>query len=303
MQLTNNAVAACVDMGGTKIYGTLIEVASGRILYEHRIATKEGDAAPEDRLMLLIDHLLAQPLSEGQQVTHIGVGVPGVVTSAGEVMVAPNIGWTRFPLLATLQTHSPLPVAVENDVNLAALGEYRYGAAQGSTSMICIAVGTGIGSGIVINGQLIRGHTYSAGEVGYMIPGREFLGKVYDTFGAMEYEAAGPGIARRGSEAAGREVTTGDVFDAARKQEAWAVDVIDETLDYLALTLANSASVLDPEIIVLSGGAITAAPDLFLEPLHQRVQGLTPFTPSIVASTLGAQAATLGAAALQPASK
>jgi glucokinase len=167
--------------------------------------------------------------------------------------------------------------------------------------MICIAVGTGIGSGIVINGQLVRGYTYSAGEVGYMIPGREFLGKVYDTFGAMEYEAAGPGIARRGSLAAGREVTTGDVFDAARRQEVWAVQIIDETLKYLALTLANSASVLDPEIIVLSGGVITAAPDLFVEPLRQRIEGLTPFTPRVVASTLGSQAAALGAAALEPA--
>jgi glucokinase len=302
MPLMEDAVAACVDMGGTKIYGALIEIFTGNILLEHRIATHEGGAAPEDRLLLLIGHLLAQPLSDSHWIRHIGVGVPGVVTAAGEVMIAPNIGWNHFPLLATLKERFPVPVAVENDVNLAALGEYRYGAAQGATSMICIAIGTGIGSGIVVNGQLLRGHTYSAGEVGYMIPGREFLGNVYDTFGAMEYEAAGPGITRRGSEAVGHEVTTGDVFDAVRRQEGWALKIMDETLDYLALTLANSASVLDPQIIVLSGGVITAAPDLFLEPLRQRVQGLIPFTPRIVASTLGSQAAALGAAALEPVS-
>ncbi len=293
-----NSTAVCVDMGGTKIYGALIDIATGQFLYEHRIATHTEGTTPSDRLVTLIQHLLDQPLATERPVHHIGVGVPGVVTASGEVMVAPNIGWTRFPLLETLRAAFPLPVIVENDVNVAAMGEYRYGAGQGSTSMICIAVGTGIGSGIVLNGQLVRGHTYSAGEVGYMIPGREFLGTVYDRFGAMENEAAGPAIARKGSALARREVTTGEVFDAARRQEAWALQVIDEALEYLTLTLANSASVLDPEIIVLSGGVIAAASDLFLEPLRQRVQGLIPFTPRIVASTLGAQAAALGAAAL-----
>lgn len=297
---TSASLAACIDMGGTKIYGALIEIASGRLVYEHRIATHSEEADPADRLLTLIDHLLAQPLAENQQVSHIGIGVPGVVTAAGEVMIAPNIGWTHFPLLAMLKSRFTLPIAVENDVNLAALGEYYYGAAQGTSSMICIAVGTGIGAGIVVNGQLLRGHTYSAGEVGYMIPDREFLGEVYDSLGAMEAEAAGPGIGRRGSRTAGREVTTGEVFDAARRREDWAQQVIDETVDFLALTLANSTAVLDPEIIVLSGGVITAAPDLFLESLRQRTHGLTPFTPRIVASTLGVQAAVLGAAALEP---
>ncbi len=297
---SQHSVAVCVDMGGTKIYGALIEIATGHLLYEHRITTHSEGTTPADRLVMLIQHLIDQPLIAAREVHHIGVGVPGVVTAEGEVMLAPNIGWTRFPLLATLRSAFAVPVVVENDVNMAALGEYRYGAGQGSASMICIAVGTGIGSGIVLNGQLVRGHRYGAGEVGYMIPGREFLGRVYDHFGAMENEAAGPAIARKGSALAGREVTTADVFDAARRQEAWALQVMDEALDYLALTLANSASVLDPEIIVLSGGVIAAASDLLLEPLRQRTQGLIPFMPEIVASTLGTQAAALGAAALVP---
>lgn len=301
-----NGVVVAIDMGGTKIYGTVCD-PDGTIRVEQRVLSTErrnGDES-RDRLMCLVTGLFATPAARKRPVLGIGIGAPGIVRAReGVVSFAPNLGWVGFPLKETLERRFGVPVFVGNDANMMALGEYGFGAGRGARSMMCIAVGTGLGGGIVIDGKLIGGHNQQAGEIGYMIPGVEFLGKRYDDLGALEQIIAGPGIAlraRRKLEAMESDravsIKTEDVFEAARGSEAWAQDVIAETVDYLALGIANVTAILDPERIVLSGGVMQSA-DLLLDSIRQRLEGLLPHFPELVLSELGPRAGVLGAVML-----
>jgi glucokinase len=292
-----------VDLGGTKMFGTVADL-SGTV--QHEIHISHGDNGPSDpleRLCELIKSLLNAPRPPGQRIRGIGVGAPGfTLIPEGIVTWAPSLGWRDLPLKEILADCFDEPVFVENDVNLAALGEWGFGVGRGARNLVCIAVGTGIGAGIIIDGALYRGHNQAAGEIGYLLPGPEFLGQHYDQFGALEGLASGIGIAERGRqllEKEGMPVQSGelgaeDVFAAARKGESWAQQVVSETVDYLSLAIAGVSSLLDPEIIVLGGGVARSA-DLLIEPILRRLDGVVPFVPQLVASPLGRRAAVMGA--------
>jgi glucokinase len=168
--------------------------------------------------------------------------------------------------------------------------------------MIIIAIGTGIGAGIIIDGALYRGSHEASGEIGNMVPGREFLGKNYQDFGALETVASGTGIAERARQSLRSEpgninldtLLSEDVFDAARQGQKWAWKVIDETVDYLAIAIANLTAAFDPELIVLGGGVSRSA-DLLVEPILKRINGALPRLPRLAVSTLGPRATVMGA--------
>lgn len=295
---TGFAVVA-VDLGGTKIYGTLTDLGGN---VQHEISMPTGADSLQD-LTGVIETLADVPRPSGQKIMGIGVGVPGVTAPDGTVMNAPALGWKDVPLSAILAGRFDHPVFIENDVNLATLGEYGFGAGQGVENLINIFIGTGIGAGIIIGGALYRGFNCAAGEVGHMVPGPEFLGREFAGFGALETVAAGNGIAQRARQAAqdagspGDALTTRDVFDAARDGEPWAVRLVDEAVDYLALTVANVSVLLDPELILLGGGMMESA-DLLFEPLRSRIEGLIHRTPQLALSSLGPRATVLGATML-----
>jgi predicted NBD/HSP70 family sugar kinase len=251
----------------------------------------------------LIQQLLDVPRPPGQCIRGIGIGTPGVTLSQeGIVTWAPSLGWRDFPLKDIISSRFDLPVFVENDVNLAALGELEFGAGRGARNLVCIAVGTGIGAGIIVDGALCRGYNQAAGEIGYLLPGVEFLGQRYDGFGALEGLASGLGTAERArqllrqadrpipSEEWGAE----DVFASARQGEAWAQRVVCETVDYLSLAIVSVTALLNPEVIVLGGGMARSA-DLLIGPIMKRLEGVVPFVPRLVASPLGRRAAAMGA--------
>jgi predicted NBD/HSP70 family sugar kinase len=233
----------------------------------------------------------------------IGLGVPGL-TRHGEGIVtwAPSLNWRDYPLQARLTERFNLPVMVDNDVNLAALGELWFGSGQNIQNMVLIAIGTGIGSGIVIDGALYRGAHEAAGEIGYLMPGREFLGRRYEKYGALEEMASGAGIAERARQRLKGQrdpeelanLSAEDVFDAARHGESWARAVIDEALDYLAIMVASVSAYFDPELIVLGGGVSRSA-DLLVEPILNRIEGTTAVPAEVVVSILGHRATVLGA--------
>ena len=133
------------------------------------------------------------------------------------------------PLQQILTDHFDLPVFVENDINLAALGEWGYGAGRSSQSLVMISIGTGLGGGIIVDGTLFRGFNQAAGEVGFMLPGQKYLGKQYEDWGALESQASGTGIALRAQEKlkgkAGekpiKNLTAEDVFQAMRDGKKW----------------------------------------------------------------------------------
>ncbi len=292
-----------VDMGGTKLYGALSDLG-GNILDEidmgrHR-TTSEGNY---ERLIKLVDALLASPQLVGRKVRGIGVGVPGVTLhKEGIVKWAYSLNWRDFPLKARLTEHYGLPITVDNDVNLAAMGELWFGAGQNVQNMILVVCGKGIGAGIIIDGALYRGGSEASGEIGNLIPGREFLGKNYQDFGALESVASGiaiveharAGLKSRRAPAELEALTEEAVFKAAHQGQRWATSIIDETVDYLALAIANLAVSFDPELIVLGGG-ITPFADLLVEPILQRIHGTIPTPPKLVASSLGLRAGVMGA--------
>lgn len=296
-------VAVGIDLGGSKMFGAVADLA-GNVIHERYVPWKDGDS--EDRLeelCHLIEELLAAPRPPEKKIRGIGVGAPGATISpTGIVTWAPSLGWRDFPLKDILSERFDVPVFVDNDVNLSALGEYGFGAGRGCSSLVCIAVGTGIGAGIVLDGVPYRGHNFSAGEIGYLLPGIKYLGHRYDQFGALESLASGTGVAKRARQLFEEQskpppvspLGAEAVFDAARQGEDWAQQVVDETVDYLSLAIATVGSLLDPEIIVLGGGVARSA-DLLIEPIMERLDGAIPVLPQLVPSELGRRAAAMGA--------
>ncbi len=296
-----------VDLGGVKMYGAVANVG-GRILHE---ASLDGDRSSGDQsfesLAGLIRQLLDAHSAPGRRTDGIAVGAPGVTCSQpGVVKWAASLNWREYPLKQKLETRFDLPVLVDNDVNLAVLGEHWFGAGQGVNNMVLITVGTGVGAGILIDGVLYRGHTESSGEIGYLVPGREWLGKRYESFGPLEDITSGTGIAQRVKplpcDVVGLEdpstLTFSDVLDAARRGREWAVRIVDEVADYLSMAVVDVAAVLDPELIVLAGGVVADSAGLLIERVRRAVDGLVPSMPRLEASTLGRHAAVLGAVVL-----
>ncbi|MGZ6316429.1 MAG: ROK family transcriptional regulator [Anaerolineales bacterium] len=286
-----------VDMGGTKLYGALSEI-SGRIIGEAEVERKgaAGEACYH-LLTKLIDDLLACPELRGRRVRGIGVGAPGITHHAeGIVKWAYALSWKDFPLKARLNERYKLPITVDNDVNLAALGELWFGVGQDAQNMVLITLGAGIGAGIIIDGTLYRGSSEASGEIGHMIPGREFLGKTYVDFGVLESVASATGMVKKipKNVAGGGIQSIEEVFDAARQGQKWARTIIDEAVDYLAIAIANLTVLFDPELIVL-GGALTPYAGDLAEAISKRIQGTIPVLPRLEISNLGLRAAVMGA--------
>jgi glucokinase len=298
-----NHLVLGVDLGGTKIYGAVADF-DGNLL--HEVRTDHHQTRADGSLELLcgmIDQLLDFAAGTGRIVRGIGVGVPGVVhADAGVVKIAPALDWVDYPLKPRLLERYNYPLAIENDVNLAALGEMWFGTEEDEKNLVLLTIGTGIGAGVIINGAVYSGSHNLAGEVGYFLPDRSYLGGNYPGFGALESLASGTGIAERarqalrGTRSKGEleSLTAYDVFDAVRKGENWAQAVLDETLDYLAQLIAAIATIFDPDVIILGGGVSRSA-DLLIEPICGRLEGSLLLVPKLRASRLGYRAAVMGA--------
>ena len=292
-----------IDLGGTKMYGAVADL-SGNIQHEISIPTNSNGA--EQNLELLIDliqKLIDAPRPAAQIIRGIGLGLPGVTLSReGIVTWVPSLGWRDMPIKSILEERFEYSVFIENDVNLIALGELNFGAGKGVHNLVCVAVGTGIGAGIIINQALYRGFNQASGEIGYLLPDVNALGRNYEEFGALENLASGLGIARRAREyfvannipIPDEELTAEDVFSAARDGEIWAQKITADTIDLLSMMIANISALINPEMVILSGGVIDSA-DLLIEPIRQRIQGVIPFLPRIEVSLLGSRAAVMGA--------
>jgi glucokinase len=291
-----------LDLGGTKFYGAVTDL-SGCVLFEQTLARHNTKGEESYTLMVeLITQLLEQARGTGKSVMGIAIGVPGVTYhDRGVIEWAPSLEWRDFPLEERVRNHFGLPAIVDNDVNLAALGEVWFGAGRDASNLIVINIGTGIGAGVVIDGAIYRGAHQMAGEIGYLLPGREYLAEKYPDFGALELLAAGTGIAQRAQQVIQQcqidlhieTVTVETVFDAYRRDAPWAIDIIEETTDYLAIAIAAVTTFFDPEVIVLGGGVVNSA-DLLIPPILKQLQGRIPLTPTITASSLGNRGAVLG---------
>ncbi len=284
-----------VDMGGTKLYGALSEI-SGRIIAESEVDRQGAEGEDCYKLLVkLIDDLLACPELKGRRVRGIGVGAPGITRHReGVVKWAYALNWRDFPLKERLHKRYKLPITVDNDVNLAALGELWFGVGQDAQNMVLITIGAGIGAGIIVDGTLYRGYHEASGEIGHMIPGREFLGKRYEDFGVLESLASVTGMIEKLPKSAAANRSAEAVFEAASRGQAWGRTVLDDVIDYLAIAIGNVSVMLDPELIVL-GGALTPYAGRLTEPITKRMQGTIPSVPKLQASDLGLRATVMGA--------
>lgn len=294
---TRYAVIA-LDVGGTKVLGALMnlhgdELDTSEIRWADFASSSDNDIAP---LGHMIDRFIAA--AQGRTLLGVALGLPGITdVDSGIVKWAPGPIWRDLPLRDLLSDRYGLPVYLDNDVNLGALGEQRYGAGRHAPNVVCIMVGTGIGGGVVLDGRLYRGANFAAGEVGYMVPSIAHLDGDHVDFGALESEASGTGIAARAARRRGITTPSAEVFAAAEAGEGWALALIAETVDYLALMVANVTALLDPDCILLGGGVVHSNPNL-IEQVRARLGRVLPVLPDLRPSLLGANGVLRGGLAL-----
>jgi predicted NBD/HSP70 family sugar kinase len=293
-----------VYIGGETIGGALTDL-NGNILRRKSLPSQVADAGVR-QVVSLIRHLCGEATRLGLTVRGVGVGAPSVVTHPnGVVLLSPMHQWRNLPLKALLEAEVGLPVFVENKVNLMTLGEAWRGAGQGIDPLVCMTVGAGIGAGLLINGRLHRGAHQAAGEVGYILPNEHLVGSRFDHYGALEGLAGHAGIVERArllleagrpSSLSPDSLSIGAVLAATRAGDPLALDVHEKTLTWLTMVVADIASVLDPERVILVP-ELPEYGDLYLEPIRKRLEGLVPAPPELVLSELAQDAPIYGAVA------
>ncbi|MCA9879680.1 MAG: ROK family protein [Thermomicrobiales bacterium] len=292
-----DGIVAAVDIGGTKTALVVWDQRAERILLDISAATPTdlGPQAFTDGLVEEIHALIARARRSESELIGIGVAVPGLVDErAGLVLEAGNLaGWVDLPLRATLEEHFPVAVAIEQDANAAALGEQWRGAAQGESDFVFLALGTGVGAGIMLNGQLHRGAHHAAGEVGNFVVGREFLGQERGGQGNLAQLIGGRTLRARAEAATGVEISAARAI-AASDHDAGLARIAEDVIDYLAMSVIAIASLLDPPLIVIGGGTAAAGHDLF-EPVRARVAPELARATRIVPAALGPEAQLYGA--------
>jgi glucokinase len=288
-----------LDLGGTKAYACVVDL-SGRTLAERNIPVHNTKNKESYKVVVsLIDEMLAFAVKQDKIIRGISVGVPGITTSGeGKVVYAPSLEWRNLPLQTMLEKKYGMPVVIENDVNMAALGEMWFGHGRNRSNVVLISIGTGLGAGLIVDGCIYRGANEAAGELGYIIFDEKELEREYPSFGPLEYSISGTGIAIQAKHLPGNEnyeYTAKSVFEAYRNNEKWAINIIENFINKLAMTIIAACSVIDPQVIILSGGIMNSANEIMGE-LREKVNGKLSKDVSIEISDLKAKATVLGGA-------
>jgi glucokinase len=290
-------LAIGVDIGGTKVAGGVVDEA-GRVVAETRRATPSDDAdAALDAIAEVVEELRGS-----HDATAVGIAAAGYVSADRTTMLfAPNLPWADVPVRDRLSGRLGTEVVVENDANAAAWAEYRFGAGQGETHLVCLTVGTGIGAGLVLDGALYRGRFGIAGEPGHVCVVCEGITCGCGNEGCLEQYASGTALARFAREG-GDERTGADLTAAAQAGEPAALAAFSEVGRWLGRGLADIASLLDPGLFVIGGGVADAG-ELLLAPA--RASFAANFSgaahrphPAIRLAALGNNAGLVGAADL-----
>lgn len=232
----------------------------------------------------------------------VGVGVPGITdVRNGVVFEAPSLGWKNYPLRDRLSERLALPVYVDNDVNVAVLGEQWKGMAKSKQNVILITLGTGVGCGIILNGRLYRGSSFAAGEIGYMITDKnraEAYDPVFSGYGFLESHVGGTSIVKKMAETKPerRQWTAKDTFQAAMQGDELALNAVDEAVSHIAVALVNVIALFNPECVVLGGG-ISKSGSWFLPKIIGFIEKHLPFVTDVYVTHLE-HVSLIGAAAL-----
>jgi glucokinase len=305
-----------VDIGGTKVLGGVVDEDGTVIAHARRDTPALDTVETLDRIVEVIHEL-----SAAYDVTAVGIGAAGWIDAdRSTVLYAPNLAWRDEPLRDRIQARVPQPVVVENDANVAAWAEFRYGAAKDADdSMVMFTVGTGIGGGIVMGGRLIRGAHGIAAELGHVLAVRDGYPCGCGSRGCLEQYASGNALTRFAREAAERDperaadllkdaggdparLTGPMVTGAAKAGDKVALEAFEQAGFWLGQGFADMVQILDPQVIVVGGGVIEAG-DLLMAPAERAYRaaltqrGKLPVA-DVVAASLGNNAGVVGAADL-----
>ncbi|WP_087974195.1 ROK family transcriptional regulator [Oceanobacillus rekensis] len=254
-----------IDIGGTSVEIAVLNL-TGKMI--RKIAFDTQKHIGKDFIHTIADHvnhLLRESGFEIAQILGVGVGVPGITDVANGIVIdAPSLNWKHTPLKSQLENLLHCPVYIDNDVNVAVLGEWWKGAGETNNNMLMITLGTGIGCGLIINGDLYRGASYAAGEIGYMVTDKDAAHKEYDQtfagYGFLDSHVGGPSITKRmlhylgESDKASENWSAQKIFQLAIDGDEMALKVIHDFLSHLSYALINVISIINPQQVVLGGG-------------------------------------------------
>lgn len=311
----NDQVVAGIDIGGTKIAIALEYINGARIGVEYLPAQSGVDPY---LVIETVFEAIEQKLKECNGfLVGIGIGCPAPLDIEKGLVLSPSNmqNWVEFPVVDLFKKRFRVPVVLDNDANVAALGESVYGAGRGYKNIVYVTVSTGIGGGIIIEGEVYHGVCRGAGEIGHTIVKPDGIRCNCGTIGCVESICAGVHIARRARERimAGepslmselspnlKDLSAKTVVDAVRKGDKVAIEIWDETCRYLAIGIANSISLLAPEAVIIGGG-ISAAGELLMEPLRRLMPEFVSMIPAdkinILQAKLGRESGVSGALVL-----
>ena len=309
-----------IDVGGTNVKIALVD-DNGKIIYSNSVPTyaKMGYEYTVNNIKQAIRDLMKETNTTPSDIEGIGFDFPGQVDcKTGVVKLAPNIpGWVNVPIAQMIEDEFHIPTRIDNDVRCAALGELKFGAGRGCENFICITVGTGIGSGIVINGKVVRGATNAAGELGHIklqMNGGPICG-CGDT-GCLEAFASGPAIVAMAQEyikggkstkfremaaVEGGEITPYMVAKAAEEGDPVAKRIFEIVGEYIGIGLTSVINLLNPERVIIGGG-VAESGELLLGPIRktikERAMVVAGNAVEIVPAQLGNSAGVIGASML-----
>lgn len=282
-----------VDLGGTNIVVGLVPIDGGEV-QGLRVLPTESVRGPKfvvDRIIEMVEDSIRDVLEAENgtrdEIAGVGVGSPGPLNrEAGIVINTPNLGWRNFPLRDLISNAINLPSVLDNDANCATYGEWWLGAGKSVDTLVGLTLGTGIGGGIVLNGEIFHGVSDVAGEIGHMTIDSTGRRCNCGNYGCLEAYASGPAIALRAMEGieAGVEsvlsemvdgkledITAATVYEGVVAGDAYATEVMKDTARFLGAGVANIINVLNPAMVVIAGGVTRAGDHLFV-PLRAEVR-------------------------------
>lgn len=307
----NKEYVIAIDLGGTKICTALVDL-EGNIEAEATVKTEsnKGESIVLEKILNTIDCVL-----EGKDINYvkaIGIGSPGPLdVEKGLIVYSANLPFKNFNIVKPIRDKYNLSTFLDNDANVATLGEFMFGAGKGTNNMIFVTVSTGIGGGAIINGNLFRGSTSNALEIGHSTIMKGGYRCGCGNTGCAEAVASGTAIMKRANEAINskaetslknyEEVTAKEVFIEAEKGDKVAKDILNDALSYLGITIANLANTFDPDKIIIGGGVSQAGRIIFdkiEEEMDRRCLRTIYNNCKVEKASLGNKAGVLGAAAL-----
>ncbi|MFD0620748.1 ROK family glucokinase [Paenibacillus sp. GCM10027629] len=304
-----------VDLGGTAIkVGVCNEQGQLLHMYEGPTETEKGAETIIDNIVKYVHLVVEQSPFSWDQVGGVGAGLAGFMNlKEGIILHSPNLPFRDIPIRQILSDRLDKPVRVDNDANVAALGEAWSGAGAGIDNCVCYTLGTGVGGGIIINGSIYQGFAGVAGELGHMavIPDLEAIQCGCGKMGCLETVSSATGIIRMAKDAVERgdrtslstleDMMAKDVFDAAKAGDEVATRIVNRAAFYLGKAMAAVAVVLNPERFIIGGG-VSKAGDILFDEIREVFYKLTPDSLQkgieIVPATLGNDAGVIGAAGL-----